>query len=472
MRAGIIRVKLLLITFLFILSFQARATITIQSVGGVSYFEKDTNNNFTIYGGMTGTAPGATAVLNCTGDGSTTCDSCVSATTVPATACNKLSVYGSLKISITFSSSVALNAAKIKITTDNGDSSTTEATEYNLSSATVTASIGENKTVTLDWGYLCNADTSFNNENCFPTPANTLETSFKNTARKIYLYVDQNADSDLTDTDEKISIDAKLHYIKSDEDSNNKQAFCNSPQEAQTNGAIGNCGYILGIGDSKLYIQQLFGSSVAGDGTPPAKTSIAPDWYGLAFYAYDVANVGLIPSSIEPQIRIYDATFAISDNTVTGLNNYQNYCLLMGNINKAQNIYKYNFDAADPLKTCGQPSEVIGMLSDKSCFISTAAFGSDMADQVQLLRKFRNEFLLTNSWGKAFVKTYYKLSPPVAHFIEHSEILKAMTRTALYPFIFMAWLALSYGILPVAILILILFSSLYFILKKRRALHA
>lgn len=464
--------KSLLLSLLFLISFQAQATLTIQSVGGVSFVEQDTNNNFTIYGGMTGTAPAATAVLNCVGDGSTTCDSCATATTVPATACNKLSVYGSLKISVTFTSSVALNSAKIKITTDAGATSGSEATEYPLTTTLITASAGESRTVVLDWGYLCANDTSFGNTNCLPATANITETAFQNTSRRIYLYVDQNTDGDVLDTDEKISIDAKLHYIKSDSAANNQQTFCNSVTEAQNTGAIGNCGYVLGIGDSKLYIQQLFGISVGGDGTAPAKSAIAPDWQGLALFAYDAGNVNLIPSSSGAQIRLYNATFGINDNTVTGLNNYQNYCLLMGNINKSQNIYKFNVLSADPLKTCGQPSEVIGMLTDKSCFISTAAFGSDMADQVQLLRKFRNEFLLTNSYGKAFVKTYYKLSPPIAHFIEHSEVLKAMTRTALYPFIVMAWLAVNYGILPVALLILFVFSSLYFVLKKRRAVHA
>lgn len=472
MHAEIIRVKSLLIAFLFAISFQAQATLTIQSVGGVSYVEQDTNNNYTIYGGMTGKVPTATPVLNCTGDGSTTCNSCVSSTSVPATACNKLSVYGSLKISISFTSSVALNAAKIKITTDAGSVSGTEATEYPLSQTTVTASSGESRTAVIDWGYLCSNDSNFGNANCLPATANIAETSFQNTSRRIYLYVDQNSDGDLTDADEKISIDAKLHYIRSDSTANNQQTFCNSPAEASNTGAIGNCGYVLGVGDSKLYLQQLFGVSVGGDGTAPTKSTLAPDWQGLVFYAYDAGNVNLIPSSAESQIRLYDATFAIKDNTVTGLNNYQNYCLLMGNINKAQNIYKFNVLLADPLKTCGQPSEVIGMLTDKSCFISTAAFGSDMADQVQLLRQFRNEFLLTNSYGKMFVKTYYKLSPPVAHFIEHSEVLKAMTRAALYPFIAMAWLAVNYGFLSVALLILFIFSSLYFILKKRRALHA
>lgn len=463
--------KSLLLSLLFLIPNLSYATITIQSVGGVSHFEQDTNKNFKIYGGMTGTVSGVNAVLNCVGGSATTCDSCAASTSTPAKACNKSSVYGSLKISITFSSSVALSSAKIKITTDEGDSSTSEAAEYALPTSTVTAAAGENKTVTIDWGYLCAHDTHFTNT-CLPNPGNSPEWSFSNTSRRIYLYIDQNGDGDLADTDEKVSIEAKLHYINSNTQANNEQIFCNSPEEARTNGALGNCGYILGIGDSKFYIQQLFGASVAGDGTAPAKSSVAPDWYGLALIAYDAGSVGLIPSSANFQIRAYDATFGITDNTVTGLNNYQNYCLLMGNINKAQNIYKFNITGADPLKTCGQPSEVIGLLSDKSCFISTAAFGSDMALQVQVLREFRNQFLLTNSYGKAFVKAYYHYSPPIAHFIEHSEILKALTRTALYPFIAVAWLAVNFGILPIVCGFLFMLSALYFLLKKRRAIHA
>ena len=463
--------RLLLLSLLFLIPNLSYATITIQSVGGVSYFEQDTNKNFKIYGGMTGTVSGVNAVLNCVGDSATTCDSCAASTSTPAKACNRLSVYGSLKISITFSSSVALSSAKIKVTTDSFDSSTAEASEFPLTFTTVTAAAGENKTVTLDWNYLCANDTHFTNT-CLPNPGNSPEWSFSNTSRRIYLYVDQNGDGDVADTDEKISIEAKLHYINSNTQANNEQIFCNSRLEAQTTGALGNCGYILGIGDSKFYIQQLFGTSVGGDGTAPAKSSVAPDWYGLALIAYDAGNVSLIPSSANFQIRTYDATFGITDNTVTGLNNYQNYCLLMGNINKAQNIYKFNITGADPLKTCGQPSEVIGILSDKSCFISTAAFGSDMASQVQILREFRNQFLLTNSYGKAFVKAYYRYSPPIAHFIEHSEILKALTRTALYPFIALAWLVVNFGILPVAALVLFILSILHFILKKRRAVNA
>ncbi len=470
MHAEIRRVKTILISILLLISTQALAVITIQSVSGVSYFEQDTNKNFTIYGGMTGKTPVANTVLDCTGDSSATCDSCALATAAPATACNQKSVYPLLKIGITFSSSVALNAAKVKVTTD-ASTGATEATEFALSPSTVTAAAGEVKTVFINWAYLCENDSGFGGNNCLPKVATDLEAAFITTSRKINLYVDQNADGNLTGTDEKISMDAKLHFIKSDSAANNQQTFCNSPQEALANGAIGNCGYALGIGDSKLYIQQLFGISVGGNGTAPAKTTLAPDWYGVALFPQDAANVNSIPSSSGAQIRIYDATYGITENTVTGLQNYRNYCLLMGNINKAQNIYKFNA-TLDTAKTCGQPSEVIGLLSDKSCFIATAAFGSDMANQVQLLRQFRNEFLLTNDYGKLFVKTYYRFSPPLAHFIEHSEFLKSITRTSLYPVIALAWLAVHYGILPTGLFVFFIFSALYFTLRKRKSIDA
>ncbi|MEK6743400.1 MAG: CFI-box-CTERM domain-containing protein [Nitrospirota bacterium] len=70
------------------------------------------------------------------------------------------------------------------------------------------------------------------------------------------------------------------------------------------------------------------------------------------------------------------------------------------------------------------------------CFIATAAYGSDMAADVKLLREFRDRQLMTNAFGRAFVSAYYRFSPPVAEYIAGSEPLKAMVRAGLAPVVF------------------------------------
>jgi YVTN family beta-propeller protein len=70
------------------------------------------------------------------------------------------------------------------------------------------------------------------------------------------------------------------------------------------------------------------------------------------------------------------------------------------------------------------------------CFIATAAYGSDMAPQVQVLRKFRDDYLLTNRAGRLFVRLYYRVSPPLAHLIGQHEVLRQATRWMLAPVVY------------------------------------
>ncbi len=67
------------------------------------------------------------------------------------------------------------------------------------------------------------------------------------------------------------------------------------------------------------------------------------------------------------------------------------------------------------------------------CFIATAAYGSEMAPEVETLRRFRDGFLLANPVGRSLVAFYYKASPPLADFIATRPFLRAAARFALAP---------------------------------------
>ncbi len=80
------------------------------------------------------------------------------------------------------------------------------------------------------------------------------------------------------------------------------------------------------------------------------------------------------------------------------------------------------------------------------CFIATAAYGSALEPQVVLLRAFRDQYLLTNPLGHAFVQWYYHTSPPVAEAIRQSPTLRSLVRLALWPLVGVAWLSLHPGV--------------------------
>jgi len=65
------------------------------------------------------------------------------------------------------------------------------------------------------------------------------------------------------------------------------------------------------------------------------------------------------------------------------------------------------------------------------CFIATAAYGSPTAEQIDVLREFRDVVLLESTAGSQFVTLYYKLSPPVADFISGSSFLRTLVRVLL-----------------------------------------
>lgn len=70
------------------------------------------------------------------------------------------------------------------------------------------------------------------------------------------------------------------------------------------------------------------------------------------------------------------------------------------------------------------------------CFIATAVYGSALAPEVFIFRRFRDEVLLKSRLGKVFVEIYYFISPPFASIISKIGLLKNLVRNlVLNPFL-------------------------------------
>ena len=102
------------------------------------------------------------------------------------------------------------------------------------------------------------------------------------------------------------------------------------------------------------------------------------------------------------------------------------------------------------------------------CFIATAAFGSKFEKHVRLLRRFRDLYLMPFKIGRAFVKTYYRYSPPVAEFIVDHDILRTIVRWSLIPLIGLSWMLLHMGAAPTLIFLILISSSSFFYFRKIR----
>jgi hypothetical protein len=78
------------------------------------------------------------------------------------------------------------------------------------------------------------------------------------------------------------------------------------------------------------------------------------------------------------------------------------------------------------------------------CFIATACFGSPLAKEVEILREFRDRFLIKNKIGNAFVRWYYRHSPRYAEIIKRKPFLKKFVRITLRPIIWFAKFSIKF----------------------------
>src|SRR3569832_2183231 len=70
-----------------------------------------------------------------------------------------------------------------------------------------------------------------------------------------------------------------------------------------------------------------------------------------------------------------------------------------------------------------------------ACFVATAAYGSVMANDVEVLRRFRDMALAANALGELGVETYYTFGPALAGVIGESDLLRSSARDVLAPIV-------------------------------------
>ncbi len=261
---------------------------------------------------------------------------------------------------------------------------------------------------------------------------------------------------------------------------------CDNPANAGGKNNEGFCAFSVFPGDTKVYIKDL---AIPRDSAGLATTPLLAKeikWAGARiYYASGLTNFcGLAPASAAFQdLAVSDRTSgtvgSLSSNKVTGLTNGTKYFFMMASVDDAYNVQFFSNPAAlasggylDEAVHAATPSEVVGLLDGKKCFIATAAFGSEIDPHVETLRKFRNQFLLTSGAGRSFVRFYYMISPELAKAIEHRPWLRAAVRTVLWPIVGLAEVSVASGLNAMAmilfVLILFFLARSFFIWRQRR----
>jgi len=175
---------------------------------------------------------------------------------------------------------------------------------------------------------------------------------------------------------------------------------------------------------------------------------------------------------------ILNSDGTLPTNYITGLSNGTNYYFRASLVDAAGNI-GYMTPATDDLPAspplpfqwhAARPDQIAGLLSKNGeCFIATAAYGTPMAKQVQILREFRDKILMKSQSGQKFIYWYYKNGNALAGKIRDRDEIRAVVRALLYPIIGYGWLALKIGAFNAALLISTILMLPLLLIQLRRS---
>lgn len=112
-----------------------------------------------------------------------------------------------------------------------------------------------------------------------------------------------------------------------------------------------------------------------------------------------------------------------------------------------------NFTATPPEET----GEGDGDGKKGGCFIATAAYGSPLHPHLDILRDFRDRYLMPKKLGCVLVGLYYKYSPFAAELITKHKALKAAVKINLLPLVAFSYSMVHFGPITTTVLIAVIF---------------
>jgi uncharacterized delta-60 repeat protein len=175
-----------------------------------------------------------------------------------------------------------------------------------------------------------------------------------------------------------------------------------------------------------------------------------------------------------PGTYTYDTGTEVTLKAIPSSENY--YSEWFGNVQSFANTIIITMDGDKFIEVSfyipgGGVTGRVGGGSDtgSGCFISTAAYDSALHPHVEVLRDFKDKYLMPNKPGRMLVYIYYKYSPIIAELIAKHKVLKVTVRIYLLPLVAFSYSIVHFGpIITSVILVFIFVLPLFLIVFWRK----
>jgi hypothetical protein len=149
------------------------------------------------------------------------------------------------------------------------------------------------------------------------------------------------------------------------------------------------------------------------------------------------------PSAKVKGYKVYSSELGVGRNRVEDVGNVTTH--VIRDLSRAH-CYLFSITAYDASGSESGPSNEIRWgscqtdggypNSDSGCLIAAVAYGHSQAEEVLLLRKFRDRYLATNIPGRFVVKAYGWISPPLTDLTRSNEAFRIMAKWTIEPVVY------------------------------------